>query len=222
MKRCRRRRDEHRRRQKQLKCDEEAAQAFSRKRLLHLQLMISIISIIVVLLLSGDPTRPIDPSMRLNRNSLGTHNYLCEEMFRLSRDHILQLADALLPDQYVAGTRYMTNNVEGLCVVLRRLAFPSRLGDLVRDFGCSGPRISAVFRATLRRLDAAHGHLLDFDPTRFHHRLAEWAARIAALGVHPTANIALFIDGTLRGVGRPKPQATRLPPNCTFWQLQVV
>ncbi len=71
-------------------------------------------------------------------------------------------------------------------------------------------------------LMATHEHLITFNPLHFQHRLAQWAAVVAVKGVDPALGVALFIDGTLRGVTRPHiPANNQLPPWVTPWQLQA-
>jgi hypothetical protein len=93
----------------------------------------------------------------------------------LSREFVTA-ADSILPTTYHTPAGDRVNNVEGLCIVLRRLIFPARWYDLVSDF----------------------------NPSRFQNRLQEWAAAIAAhsAGIDPLLHIVLFIDGTLRGTTR--------------------
>ena len=77
-----------------------------------------------------------------------------------------------------------------------------------------------MFDYTMEFILDRHGHLLDFNPARFQHRLAAWAQAVVDNGVDPALNIALFIDGTFREVCRPSPNLNKLPPNVTLWTLQ--
>ncbi len=74
------------------------------------------------------------------------------------------------------------NAVEGLCIVMRRLAFPCRWFDLVPVFGRSNESLSRIFKATMLLLMQMHGHLLDFNPAHFTHRLSKWARKDRAQG----------------------------------------
>ena len=158
--------------------------------------------------------------MRLNAQSLGYHFYDCERMFRLDVANLL--LGSILPTTYRTSDGDITNNVEGLCIVLRRLAFPARWYDLVSVFGRQEGSLSRIFITTMYKIMAFWGHLLQFDPRRLQHRLQEWAAAIAAhpAGIDPLLCIALFIDGTLRGTTRPHP--ANLPPGVTYDMLQQV
>ena len=69
-----------------------------------------------------------NPAMRITRATLGTNGYDCTARFRLCREDILLLADNLLPNNVVSRCRsgHKTNSVEALCLVLRRLPFPTK------------------------------------------------------------------------------------------------
>jgi hypothetical protein len=168
-------------------------------------------------------TRQLVPTdMRITPLTLGYHGYDTFEMFRLGTASILMLGPLLLPTTYRTSERDRVNCIEGLCIVLRRLSFPSRWKDLVMLFGRSKGSLSRIFIDTMQRLLNAHGHLLNFTPAHFLHRLGLWAAVIAAKGVDPALGIAMFIDGTLRGTCQPNvPKHVVLPPGVTAWQLQA-
>ena len=140
-------------------------------------------------------------------------------MFRL--DTALHLSPLLLPTKYRTSARDSVNCVEGLCIVLRRLSFPSRWKDLVPIFGRSKASLCRIFIHTMQLILDRHGTLLDFNPLHFLHRLPECAAAVASFGIDESSNIALFIDGTLRGCTIPSPKAIVLPPGVTAWQLQA-
>lgn len=58
-------------------------------------------------------------------------NDQCRTMFRFEREDINILSNALrLPEKNICTNRTVTSGVEGLCIVLRRLAYPCRLEDL--------------------------------------------------------------------------------------------
>ena len=161
--------------------------------------------------------------MRLDANSLGTHFYCVEAMFRATRLEILDLTRRVLPPTFCTSSRDNVNAVEGLCIVMRRLAFPCRWLDLVPVFGRSKGSLSRIFKATMLLLMQLHGHLLDFNPVRFTHRLSKWARKIAAKGAPAILDIVLFIDCTIRGCARPGPtpdKRVHLPPGVTLNMLQ--
>ena len=55
--------------------------------------------------------------------------------------------------------RTTATNIEGLCIVLRRLAYPSRLDDLEPVFGRSKAEIYYIFNYVLDFLYTMHSHL---------------------------------------------------------------
>ena len=76
-------------------------------------------------------TPDVHPHMRISRHNLGTHHYEAIAEFRLDRESVISLADLLLPPlpgnaPYRTPQSNIFNNVEGLCMVLKRLAYPFR------------------------------------------------------------------------------------------------
>ncbi len=56
--------------------------------------------------------------------------------FRFTHDQIMLLAEKLwLPDEIRTSNRYLYGPVEALCVLLYRLRYPCRLGDMIPVFG---------------------------------------------------------------------------------------
>lgn len=51
--------------------------------------------------------------------------------------------------------------IEGLCMLLRRLAYPNRLSDLESLFGVSAEYISVITNIVLEEIIRSKGHLLD-------------------------------------------------------------
>ncbi|EDO26745.1 predicted protein, partial [Nematostella vectensis] len=56
----------------------------------------------------------------------------CKAYFRFEKNDIPVLAETLgLPDFFKCTQRTVAGKIEGLCLVLRRMAYPCRLGDLI-------------------------------------------------------------------------------------------
>ena len=160
--------------------------------------------------------QPVPQYMRLTRHNLGNHFYQVDEMFRL--DTALHLSPLLLPTKYRTSARDSVNCVEGLCIVLRHFLRAGKTWCL----SLAGLRpLCRIFIHTMQLILDRHGTLLDFNPLHFLHRLPECAAAVASFGIDESSNIALFIDGTLRGCTIPSPKAIVLPPGVTAWQLQA-
>ena len=95
--------------------------------------------------------------------------------------------------------------MEGLLVVLRRLVYANRFGDLVNEFGRSKAALSMIFNCMLIWIWRNWGHVLSnpferpyFTPKRVQ-AYNEAIRRISSVGL----NVWAFIDGTLRQMCRP-------------------
>ena len=83
----------------------------------------------------------------------------CEKMFRFSKEGIPRLAEALrLPDKFTTYQGTTCDCIEGLCLLLRRLAYPCRYVDLIPLFGrpkqeiSMNRRISTKYRVKMNSL----------------------------------------------------------------------
>jgi hypothetical protein len=74
----------------------------------------------------------------------------CETLFRFSRDDLIFLAEVLdLPETIRTPAPVFCPRVEALCIVLKRLASPTRIFDLSKFFNRSEGAISEIFNTTL-------------------------------------------------------------------------
>jgi hypothetical protein len=60
----------------------------------------------------------------------------------------------------ICNNRTVASGVEGVCIVLRRLAYPCRLEDLVPVLGRTKVEISYIFNHVIDYLYYTHNHLL--------------------------------------------------------------
>ncbi|KAL1483832.1 hypothetical protein MTO96_032925, partial [Rhipicephalus appendiculatus] len=80
--------------------------------------------------------------------------------FRFEKSDIGRLKAALLiPDTIYTAQRVSLSGEEALCVTLRRLAYPNRLGDLEALFGRHYSVISAVTNDVFKHIEENFGHL---------------------------------------------------------------
>ncbi len=102
----------------------------------------------------------------------------------------------------MSKSRVVCTGVEGLCILLCRLAYPNHLGDLVPMFGRSVQDLSYVFNGTLQYLFHTQSHRLlsVTQPWCDHKRFSE---AVYAMGAS-LSHIWGFIDGTIRKICRPK------------------
>ena len=81
--------------------------------------------------------------------------------FRFYKDDIRNLCVELgIPREFRARNGTALSGEEGLCVLLKRLSYPNRLGDLSEIFGRSISELSYIFNGILDFVDNAHSHLL--------------------------------------------------------------
>ena len=68
--------------------------------------------------------------------NLTEEDCLCN--FRFTKGHLIRLKTALrMPEYFILHNRSKATGLEGLCILLRRLAYPNRLRDLTPLFGRS-------------------------------------------------------------------------------------
>ena len=129
----------------------------------------------------------------------------CYEMFRFRKQDIIRLKEALLiQNTIVTDNKSVFSGVEALCILLRRLAYPNRLGDLVPIFGRCKEDLSRIFNLMLSYIYDHHGHLLSNlnKPWLSRNHLQMYADAVTEKG-GPLQNCWGFIDGTARPVCRP-------------------
>eukprot|EP00111_Clytia_hemisphaerica_P010919 TCONS_00032003-protein len=124
---------------------------------------------------------------------------------RFWKGDIIKICDMLgLGDEIVTYNYIHCSVVKAFCLLCRRLAFPCRYTDLIPKFGRPESSLSTIFNAMLSHLYERYGWLLrSFEQ--------EWLSRdnlsLFARHVHdraPLDNCWGFVDGTVRGIARPK------------------
>ena len=94
--------------------------------------------------------------------------------------------------------------MEGLCMILKRFAYPCRYSDMVHRFGRPVPVLSMAANAVTNYVFDTHGHLItDWNPNILHRQaLLQYSQAIRAKGASLN-NCFGFIDGTVRPISRP-------------------
>ena len=130
----------------------------------------------------------------------------CIDKFRLRKNDIALVLDALqIPGLMRCPQGSLFNGTEGLCLLLRRLAYPCRFSDLIPMFGRSTSELSMINNEMINIIFELHGHRLTnwnhflLNP----HQLQRYADAVADRGA-PLRNCFGFIDGTVRPICRPK------------------
>ena len=84
---------------------------------------------------------------------------------------LLQLQDKLMGSNAITCT-----GVEGLCILLRRLAYPNRLTDLVPIFGLHPTHLSVMFNLVLEHVHSNFQHLIsNLDQPRLEGQVRRYA-----------------------------------------------
>ena len=130
----------------------------------------------------------------------------CITEFRVRKADLPLLAQALrIPDQFRCPQRSVVGGMEGLCMLLKRLAYPCRYSDMMHRFG--GRQVPV--------LSMAVNTVLDYIYDEHHRKITEWNPAILsptslqayADHIHqagaPLENCFGFIDGTVRAIARP-------------------
>ena len=126
----------------------------------------------------------------------------CKLRFNFCKSELRHLLHVLgVPTIFRDKYRCVYTGEEAFLLLLRRLNYPSRLIDLVPEFGLKEGRLSILLDMISTFIWKRHKHLLE-DVTVWVGDFPTFAAAIFEhLGTYD--NLWGFIDGTLRGVARP-------------------
>ncbi|KAK3746108.1 hypothetical protein QZH41_015516 [Actinostola sp. cb2023] len=129
----------------------------------------------------------------------------CIAEFRVKKRDLPLLADMLqIPDSFVCDQGSVSEGMEGLCMLLRRLSYPCRYSDMIPRFARPTPVLSMVTNKALDFIYDEHSHrIMDsnhdiLDPAH----LQTYANAVYAKGA-ALDNCFGFIDGTVRPIARP-------------------
>ena len=128
-----------------------------------------------------------------------------QRIFRVEKNDLPVLADVLgIPPVFRCSQRSVFEGMEGLCMLLKRLAYPCRYSDMIPRFGRPVPEISMMTNVVLDWIYNEHGHhLTDFNqPFLSRASLRTYAGAIHQKGA-ALNNCWGFVDGTVRSFCRP-------------------
>ena len=110
-----------------------------------------------------------------------------------------------IPNTFKCPQGTICNGLEALCLLLRRLAYPCRLSDLVPRFGRSVPKLSLVLSQVTDFIYDQHSHqICDWNEALLRPDMLEaYEAAISAKGA-ALNNCFGFIDGTVGAICRPE------------------
>jgi hypothetical protein len=123
----------------------------------------------------------------------------CLLNFHFQKVDVLHLVTALrLPNQFLCKNGTIAGSLEGLCVLLRRLAYPNRLTDMIAMFGRSKTELSMIFNNVVDFVFAQHHSLLSNlnVPWLAPEKLMEMTRAVREKGA-ALDNVWGFVDGTV-------------------------
>jgi len=129
----------------------------------------------------------------------------CEAHFRVTKDDLPILLDALrIPPSFKCPQGTVCSGMEGLCLLLKRLAYPCHYFDLISTFARPVPELCMIANTILDWIYSEHGFRLTSwnQPFLTPACLQEYAYAITRQG-SPLTNCFGFIDGTVRPICRP-------------------
>ena len=154
--------------------------------------------------MSKNPDFPYECYGKFDLNEMDDSECLAE--FRFHKSHSPVLHDALqLPQFFRCQQGTICSGTEGLCIVLRRVAYPCRYSDMIQRFGRPVPELSMICNLVMDNIHQQH-----------HHRITQWNDSLLnpalletyADAIHqkgsPLPNCFGFIDGTVRPICRPR------------------
>ena len=123
----------------------------------------------------------------------------CRASFRFLKNDIYYLKEKLdIPDELICYNRLTVPGDEALCILLKRYAYPCRLGDMIPVFYRPVPEISIIAKTMTDLIyNTFHRKLTDLNQNWLSpDHLQEFADTIHARGA-PLTNCWGFIDGTV-------------------------
>ena len=152
---------------------------------------------------SKNPVFPYENYERFSLDNMDPAE--CKAEFRFEKNDLPLFAEALgIPEVFKCGQRSVCDGMEGLCMVLRRFAYPCRYSDLIPRFGRPVPEISMITT-----------EVINFIYETNHHRLTNWNdALLNPVSLQRYADAVFFkgaaldncfgfVDGTVRPICRP-------------------
>ena len=146
---------------------------------------------------------PYDSYNRFNLEDINEAECIAE--FRFEKRHILQLEEVLqIPALMKCNQRSVFTGTEGLCLLLKRLAYPCRYSDLIHRFGRPVPVLGMITNKVIDYIYDVHHHKITtwnndiLNPVALQMYADAISAKGAALN-----NCFGFIDETVRPISKP-------------------
>ena len=144
-----------------------------------------------VLLYNANKSKAIYPYWKYEKFDIGV---IDDEQsfidFRFGKNDLYTLLDVLnIPEKVICIQGTACKDIEALCILLKRLAFPIRYSDMTPMFGRNMTETCLIYNKMIDHIYAQHAH-----------RLNDWNQPMLA----PVRSCFGFVDGTVRRIARPK------------------
>lgn len=140
--------------------------------------------------------------------TIGAVGLIWQLMSRVKKRDLPILAEALqMPDSFAFYQQSVVIGMEGLCILLRRPAYPCRCSDIIPRFGLPIPVLSMVCNDVLDFIYDTHNHrITQWNPTVLSPAdLQIYSDTVAVKGAALQICFS-FIDGTICPICRPGEQ----------------
>ena len=129
----------------------------------------------------------------------------CKAEFRVEKNDLEDLAEVLqIPETFVCSQRSVCSGIEGLCIALKRLAYPCRCSDMIYRFAKPVPVLSMITNTVIDYIYDTHGHrITEWNDMLLDPVMLEEYANVINIEGSPLENCFGFIDGTVRPICRP-------------------
>ena len=152
---------------------------------------------------SKNPCFPYEEYDHFNLETMDSVD--CKAEFRVERNDIPLLAEVLrIPAKFRCQQGTVCDGMEGLCVLLKRLAYPCRFSDMIPRFGKPVPVLSMITNTVVDYIYEEHQHrIIGWNQAILNPiKLEQYAEAISMKGA-ALDNCFGFIDGTVRPICRP-------------------
>lgn len=160
-----------------------------------------------ILLYEYNWSKPLFPYWKFESFNVDTwDDEECRTELRFAKTDLPLLKQLLgVPDKICCRQGTTCSGMEGLCVLLKRLAYPCRYTDMASRFGRNPSELCLLFNELLDLVYEQHHHRLESwnQPFLSPELLQSYADTIHNKGA-PLENCFGFVDGTVRPIARPK------------------
>ena len=113
-----------------------------------------------VLLYDANMSKPVFPYSKFECFDIDNwEDEECWTELRFGKNDLQLLLNNLqIPDEIVCSQRTVCDAMEGMCILLRRLAYPCRYTDMVSRFGRNPTELYLIFNSVLDFIYRRHCH----------------------------------------------------------------